>query len=164
MKALLKRDNLFSILMGFSSSVLLKIESYWSLIILLTAKEKKEMNTLTIMDGIEMVAILVIFYILIAYIKRLKRKTEFLTSIVFLRSNRNISYDLAHTHKNHEEKSFDKLILSTGIPENTNINLLDYERESLIDYFTEIHKNTMTKSQVEKEITELYNEPFGYFK
>jgi uncharacterized protein YdgA (DUF945 family) len=47
---------------------------------------------------------------------------------------------------------------------NLKLRSLDYERIRLINYFSEAYNEIMTKKQIEKEINELYNEPYRYFK
>jgi len=170
MKTIFSKDNLFSILISFIPSALFKVESLWSLLLLIFGKNTN-MNTFRIIDIFELIAFVTIFSFIITYIKKLKRKNEYLTKIVFLRTS--LKYippsDFKSKYENQIEidpfkNNFDQ---KRKIAENeilTFKRLLDYERSLLISDFNEFYKDSLTKKQLEKEITELYNEPFGYFR
>lgn len=160
MKSLFTRNTLFSILMSLIPSALFKIESLLSLLLMFNTSK----NMFTYLDIVEGIAFIVVFSFIISYYKKLDRKIKYLTAIVFLRHNRDIMYDLKHNHRITHLKNFDKAILSTGRPEETSMSLLTYEKDVLVNYFNDVYSKSIIKDQFEKEITELYNEPFGYFK
>lgn len=166
MRKIFSKELGVSFVWGLISSMLLKIESYWSLALLVINKEFKLniMNSFIII--FQLVVVVAFFTIVYALYKRTNRKINYLKHIVFIRTRPehaprefDSKYFEFHTNPGSlDEKKFKEWQRNFALRE------LDFERTVIVNTFNETEKKTMTKDQIEKEITELYNEPFRYFK